>query len=438
MPVKSATHPQGYSRGYVDKIEQCLRDHVLTKEHPKLGIVGNLPIQKVDFHMLFDTPSERHWGCDLQTAYVSKHPSVRDMLLHLRLVFSYAKAHGYYIGDNPVDKELIKAALPSPKTFYVAKQHKGVPYQDLPAFIARLRDFRYNREWHLVGPDGRPIPAYVVEVLARTGVRVAEVTRAQWKEINYQTMTWHVPLEHLKTKNRKGKPRERGRPIPITPALYRILKDMEVMRENPADDEALIFPSALLRRKTQDRRIGHQTLIRILRRNLGVELANEEAEKVKAELVRQCAEIDGRTDLSRNEKICAKRSAGLSLKALGAEYRLTKQAVHYIIRALPKETSREQLTKLEELTKEEELVNHAFRTTLLDWMRAETEFPDLLWRAQVDHELGETPADNRYGDDSLLEKRRRMMLQYEKYIDNPPPVEQGRTNVVRFDNKRTA
>jgi integrase len=436
LPVKSPTNPSGYTLGYKQRIEQLISDNVASKKHPTLGMVGNLPIQKVDFHLLFDVPSKegeqnQRWGCDLTTLYRIKYPSIRDMLLHLRLMFAYAKAHGFYIGDNPVDKETVKAALPAPRTFYSKKQHQGVSYEELPAFIARLHNFRYNREWHRVGPDGRPIPAYVVEVLARTGIRVAEVTKAQWKEIDYSTMTWHVPVEHLKTKDRKGKPRECGRPIPITPRLYRIFKDMEKIRENPADQEALIFPSVSTRKNNSRSRIGHQTLIRMLRVNLNIELvSNEETEKAKAELLRQCAEIDTRTDLTRNDKICAKHAAGMTPIALAAEYGIARTYVHRIIG--PPSEDRREATKLEER------VNHAFRTTLLNWLRAKTSFREVLWRAQVDHELGDTQADNRYGDDLLLEQRRIMMLQYENYIDNPPPVEHGGANVIPLVNKRTA
>ena len=160
------------------------------------------------------------------------------------------------------------------------------------------------------------LPAYVVEWVMLTAARVGEVIEAQWKEIDLTTMTWNVPAEHLKTKNRKGKARVTGLSRPITSSMLRILKDMQAIRENPSDDETLIFMSALT--KNRSGKIASQTLIRMLRRNLGIE-------------IRQRDGMD-----------------------------------------------------------QEDLVNHAFRTTLLDWMRVKTDFTDVVWRAQVDHELGET------------------------------------------------
>jgi hypothetical protein len=352
------------------------------------------------------------------------------MLVHLRGVFGYAKAHSYYIGDNPVDKDLIKAALRAPRTFYVQKQHKGVPYLEAPAFVQRLRNFRHNREWHQVGPDGRPVPAYLLEWIVLTGVRIREATEARWKEIDLATMTWTVPVERLKTKVRNGKPRDKGLERPITSSMLRILKDMQVMREDPSDPDAFIFRSPVKPNRKSLPVIGHETLIRILRRNLGIELP-EEDENAKAELLRQCAEIDARNDLMRNDKIRAKRAAGMTVKALTQEYGISQSRVIEIAGAQSKES------RLRDRNPSEELVNHAFRTTLLDWLRNETEWRDVYWRAQVDHELGETQADNHYGDNTMLPKRRVMMQQWDNYLNAPPPIATGGANVITLSNRRT-
>src|SRR5215469_11629813 len=137
--------------------------------------------------------------------------------------------------------------------------HEGVPYEHAPAFRKQLLNCYYNRVWHRVGPDGRPIPVHIVEALMFTGVRVQEITRAKWKEIDWLNMTWNIPPERLKTKYRKGKARTVGRPLPITSSVLRALNDMYVMREDPNDDEALIFPSISTKKSASF--IGHQTLL---------------------------------------------------------------------------------------------------------------------------------------------------------------------------------
>ena len=52
-------------------------------------------------------------------------------------VFSWAAAHEYFTGTNPASRDVLRDALPAkPK----AKHHKALPYAELPAFMAELRE----------------------------------------------------------------------------------------------------------------------------------------------------------------------------------------------------------------------------------------------------------------------------------------------------------
>ena len=81
---------------------------------------------------------------------------------------------------------------------------------------------------------------------------------------------------------------------------------------------------------------------------------------------------------------------------------------------------------------------HGFRSTLRDWMRAETNFDDILWKRQVDHKSGFAPGagihlldkhllekrsdqtDQAYGHDPVLNRRRVVMEQYDDFHTPPP------------------
>jgi integrase len=85
---------------------------------------------------------------------------------------------------------------------------------------------------------------------------------------------------------------------------------------------------------------------------------------------------------------------------------------------------------------------HGFRSTLRDWMRAQTNFKnvfkDVFWKAQVDHALGDgTETDKAYGHDMLLEQRRPMMKLWDKYCSQPPH-EPPQTGKVLKMKRRTA
>jgi len=167
----------------------------------------------------------------------------------------------------------LKAALPPADEIHEKQQHPWLPLEDAPIFIQqKLRHYRYKREWHVIGPDGRPIPGYALEWATYSGVRIGEVVKARWEEINIPNLKWTVPVPHLKKKRRNGKPRRRGRTIPITTSMLRILKDMQAIRLQPYDPKQRVFPLTSNNKvlKTNDAVIASMTVRRVLR-NLGFE-----------------------------------------------------------------------------------------------------------------------------------------------------------------------
>jgi hypothetical protein len=79
-----------------------------------------------------------------------------------------------------------------------------------------------------------------------------------------------------------------------------------------------------------------------------------------------------------------------------------------------------------------------FGRMLRDWMRAETNFPDVLWKIQVDHKLGVDAADSAYGHDLLFERRREMMGRYDDYCSKPVPEPKAGKVFKLTDKRRTA
>jgi integrase len=71
--------------------------------------------------------------------------------------------------------------------------------------------------------------------------------------------------------------------------------------------------------------------------------------------------------------------------------------------------------------KEKNVTPHGFRSTIRDWMRAETDFKDILWKIQVGHAIGENKSDRSYGHDPLLEQRREMFERWGEFCSKPAP-----------------
>lgn len=351
LKVKGPNNPRGCGEKRRHRVEQELNDYVLNKVHPTLGRVGDLPIQKVDRHMLFNSPdpvdsnNPANWGCGLTALWENQAPTANDLIPHLRHVYAYAKTYGRFVGENPCEKTALEQMLRPYHVVWQIKSHRGVPYELAPAFLLQLRNFYYNCTAHFrVGPDCRPIPVHALEVLMFTCVRVAEIIEAKWKEIDWENLIWSIPPERLKTKVRKGALRATGRPIPITSTVLHNLNDMYTLRDDPNDDEAPIFPSVSGRKHLK---LGDQTVLRALRRNLAV--------------------------------------LGLKDEDIAA------------------------------------INDHGFRSTLMDWMANKTNYDTRLWSAQVDHEWKDSrydPALKHYGGDMLLEARRRMMQDYDDYLNS--------------------
>jgi integrase len=65
------------------------------------------------------------------------------------------------------------------------------------------------------------------------------------------------------------------------------------------------------------------------------------------------------------------------------------------------------------------LTPHGFRSTLVDWARANN-YPQYLWDIQLDHVLGNKVGQS-YGHDKLIEERRKMMTAWGAYCSTAEP-----------------
>jgi integrase len=249
----------GRSEGYKQRTWQLLRDQIFNKEHRlsngQIIKVGTMPIQRVtQLIILKDCGFEEFWN--------TQYPSARDLRMHLHRMYGYARHKGYYIGDSQMAwRGSLEYVLKEPKDFYTVRHHRAVTYQTAPKFLQQhLRKHHYRRPWRVgVGPDGRPINAYMIELALLTATRVGEIISAEWQEIDQVTMTWTVPWEHTKRK-------EPGHPhrMPITRSMAAIFGLMQQIRTD-ASPQAPIFPSHHKRWAQSHRRVGSQTLMRVAR-----------------------------------------------------------------------------------------------------------------------------------------------------------------------------
>jgi integrase len=153
--------------------------------------LGDLPVADIDVALVKKTLLPI-WQRIPQTA-----SRVRG---RIERVLAYATASGLRAGDNP-------AAWPNLKDVFGTVEQKGhheaVPYDEMPAFMAELRD-----------RDGMAVRA--LEFLILTAGRTNEVLGAKWHEV--EGNLWTVPVERMK--------KRREHVVPLSDAALSLLQSL--------------------------------------------------------------------------------------------------------------------------------------------------------------------------------------------------------------------
>lgn len=150
-------------------------------------------------------------------------------------VLDYAAAKGWRNGSNPaLWRGHLKNVLPQ-RSKLSRTNHAAMPYDDVPAFIARLGEHR-------------ALAARALELVILTAARSGEVLNATWSEIDFKTNIWTVPPARMKA--------GREHRVPLTDRAVHILK---TLKEDARSD--YIFPGY-----RKGRPLSNTAMIMLLRR----------------------------------------------------------------------------------------------------------------------------------------------------------------------------
>lgn len=136
----------------------------------------------------------------------------RNVRSHLEIIFNYAKGREWSDAENPaLWKGGLEAVLPALNRANV-KHHPAMPYDDLPAFIERLRE--------------RPATAAkALEFTILTAVRTSEALNAAIGEFDLDAGIWTIPAGRMKS--------GRAHTVPLSNRAIEIVRDM---RATPISD----------------------------------------------------------------------------------------------------------------------------------------------------------------------------------------------------------
>jgi integrase len=145
----------------------------------------------------------------------------------IEVVLDSAKARGWRTGENPARwRGHLALILPKPDKLKRG-HHRALPFPELPAFMAALR-------------ERRGIAAPALEFLILTAARTGEVAGMRWEEVDLKAALWTVPKERMKA--------GREHRVPLSPRAVALLGEPSDGLVWPGLKEGKSFSTASLER----------------------------------------------------------------------------------------------------------------------------------------------------------------------------------------------
>jgi integrase len=158
-------------------------------------VFGEVPIQGVDLGMVMKV---------LEPIWRTKPETATRVRGRVEAVLDWARARGYRTADNPARwRGLLDQLLPARAKVRQAKHHAALPFDEIGAFVAKLR-------------KQSGVAARGLEFLILTATRTSEVTGAEREEV--KGGVWTIPAGRIKA----GKEHR----VPLPARAVEILEEM--------------------------------------------------------------------------------------------------------------------------------------------------------------------------------------------------------------------
>ena len=160
-------------------------------------VLGALPVQAIDTGLVMRA---------VEPIWLTKPETAGRVRGRIESVLDWATVRGYRAGDNPARwKGHLDQLLPQKSKVAKVQHQPAMPYADVPAFMAELR-------------ERGSISARALEFTFLTGCRTMEAIGATWGEIDLQAALWTVPAARTKA--------SRDHRVPLTDRALAILRDL--------------------------------------------------------------------------------------------------------------------------------------------------------------------------------------------------------------------
>lgn len=171
-------------------------------------ILGNLPVGEID------TAAVKRV---LDPIWATKSETATRVRGRIEAILDWCKALGYCTGENPARwRGNLKDLLASPFDLAAVEHHPALDYQELPAFMDKLR-------------AQQNVASSALEWVILTASRANESLRAIPAEVSESAKVWTVP--RLRMKGSRGRAKEHR--VPLSARALEVLRSLPRDSENP-------------------------------------------------------------------------------------------------------------------------------------------------------------------------------------------------------------
>jgi integrase len=140
-------------------------------------VFGKLPVSAIDDGLVLRA---------LKPIWYEKPETASRVRGRIEAVLDWARVHGYRSGENPARwRGHLDHILPARAKLAKVEHHAALPYAEIGAFMAALRDCS-------------DLGARALELVILTATRTGEAIGARWDEIDLKNKTWTIPAERMK------------------------------------------------------------------------------------------------------------------------------------------------------------------------------------------------------------------------------------------------
>lgn len=181
---------------HIQQWRNTLRDYAFP-------IIGDLPVADIDTALITKC---------LEPIWITKNETASRVRGRIEKVLSWATVSNQRTGENPARwRGHLDQLLAKPSKVQDTQHHAALPYADMAAFMAELKQ-----------QEG--IAAQCLEFTILTATRTNETIGATWDEIDLEAKLWTIPKDRMKAK--------RDHLVPLSGACMDLLKAMQSIRQN--------------------------------------------------------------------------------------------------------------------------------------------------------------------------------------------------------------